>query len=39
MPLTSTISSYFDVTPRMNGTIIADVTKHTAMTRWASAKA
>ena len=29
----ATISSYFGVTPRMNGTIIADTTRHAAMTR------
>jgi hypothetical protein len=27
------ISSYFDVTPRMSGTIIADMAKQTAITR------
>jgi hypothetical protein len=27
------VSSYFGVIPRMNGTIIAETTKHTAMTR------
>jgi hypothetical protein len=29
----ATTSSYFRVTPRMNGTIIADTTRQTAITR------
>jgi hypothetical protein len=29
----ATISSYFGVTPRMSGTIIADTAKQTAITR------
>jgi hypothetical protein len=29
----ATISSYFGVTPRMSGTIIADMAKQTAITR------
>ncbi len=33
VPTDEVSSSYFDVTPRMNGTIIADTTKHTAMRR------
>ena len=31
--IAGTISSYFGVTPRMSGTIIADMAKQTAITR------
>ena len=33
LPSAAALSSYFDVTPRMSGTIIADTTKQTAITR------